>query len=47
MVKIQTNIKSTEVSQWINKFHCGNALDILKQMPDSIIDCVVTSPPYW
>jgi DNA modification methylase len=33
--------------QWINKIHCGNALDILKTMPDNTIDCVVTSPPYW
>lgn len=24
----------------------GNCLDVLKQMPDNSIDCVVTSPPY-
>ncbi|RKY40324.1 MAG: hypothetical protein DRP85_08755, partial [Candidatus Makaraimicrobium thalassicum] len=25
----------------------GHVLDILKQMPDEFVDCVVTSPPYW
>ena len=24
----------------------GDCLDILKQMPDNSIDCIVTSPPY-
>ena len=25
----------------------GSALDVLKQMPDNYVDCVITSPPYW
>jgi len=25
----------------------GDALEVLKQMPDESINCVVTSPPYW
>jgi DNA modification methylase len=25
----------------------GNCLDVLKQMADCSVDCVVTSPPYW
>ncbi len=25
----------------------GDALSVLKSMPDDIVDCVVTSPPYW
>jgi len=25
----------------------GDVLEVLKQMPDNIIDCVITSPPYW
>lgn len=25
----------------------GDCLDILKQMPDESINCVITSPPYW
>ncbi len=31
---------------FINKFICGNSLDVLRQIPSSSIDCVVTSPPY-
>ncbi len=27
--------------------HVGDALDILTAMPDSSVDCIVTSPPYW
>lgn len=25
----------------------GDSLEVLKHFPDDIIDCVVTSPPYW
>ena len=25
----------------------GSALDVLKQMPDNHVDCIITSPPYW
>ena len=25
----------------------GNAINILKQMPDESVDCVMTSPPFW
>ena len=31
----------------LNKIYCGDALEVLKQMPDEIVNCVVTSPPYW
>lgn len=41
------NSISMEVGQWINKIHCGDALEILKQMPSNIANCVVTSPPYY
>lgn len=30
-----------------NKIICGDALSVLKDMPNESIDCVVTSPPYW
>lgn len=29
------------------KIYEGDALDILKKMPDESVHCVVTSPPYW
>lgn len=25
----------------------GDCLEILRQLPDNQIDCVITSPPYW
>jgi site-specific DNA-methyltransferase (adenine-specific) len=31
----------------VNKFLCGEAKKVLKQIPDESVDCVVTSPPYW
>lgn len=26
---------------------CGDALDVLRRMPDECVQCAVTSPPYW
>lgn len=31
----------------MDKIICGHVLDVLKQIPDDTIDCVITSPPYW
>ena len=31
----------------LSKIICGDALEVLKKLPDESIDCVVTSPPYW
>ena len=31
----------------IDEIHCGNAIDVLKQLPDDSVDCCITSPPYW
>jgi len=39
--------ESTELAGWINKIHHGDCLDLLKQLPDNAVDCVVTSPPYY
>lgn len=30
-----------------NRVLIGNCLDVLKTLPDSSVQCVVTSPPYW
>jgi len=30
-----------------NNFINGEALEVLKTLPDNSIDCIVTSPPYW
>lgn len=29
------------------KVLCGDALDILRELPPSSVDCCITSPPYW
>jgi site-specific DNA-methyltransferase (adenine-specific) len=34
------------MDRWLNKVHCGDALELLKQMPDNSIDMVFTDPPY-
>ena len=31
----------------VNTILQGNALDVLKTLPDESIDCAITSPPYW
>jgi len=35
------------INDCINKIICGNALTVLKQMPDESVQCAITSPPYW
>jgi len=30
----------------INKFYCGDSLEVLKTFPDQFIQCCITSPPY-
>ena len=36
-----------QIDEIRNKIICGHVLDVLKQIPDESIDCIVTSPPYW
>lgn len=31
----------------LGKLYCGDALEVLKQLPDESVDVVITSPPYW
>lgn len=38
-----TNKKQT----YINRLHCANTIDLLQELPPGIVDCVITSPPYW
>jgi DNA modification methylase len=30
-----------------NTVICGDCLNVMKQLPDELVNCVVTSPPYW
>lgn len=36
-----------EIEKYINTIIEGDALKVLKKLPDESIDCVITSPPYW
>jgi len=40
----ETNNKMPE--KLLNKIHCVDALELLRQMPDNCVDLVFTSPPY-
>lgn len=33
-------------NKYINKIVCGSAIDVMKELPDSSIDLIITSPPY-
>ncbi|KAF0134741.1 MAG: DNA methylase N-4/N-6 domain-containing protein [Candidatus Saganbacteria bacterium] len=35
-----------DITKFLNKIICGDAIDIMKKMPDSSVDLIVTSPPY-
>lgn len=36
----------SKIEKYLNKFHCGDSLEIMKKMPSDSIDLVFTSPPY-
>jgi site-specific DNA-methyltransferase (adenine-specific) len=36
-----------QLDEIVNKVICGNAIDILKNIPSNSIDLVITSPPYY
>lgn len=38
--------KKKNIEDFINKIICEDCLKVMKQMPDSCIDLIVTSPPY-
>ena len=40
-------VASHSLKPFINQIVCGDAVDVLRKLPDESIDCVVTSPPYW
>ena len=34
------------LDNFLNKIVCGDAVDVMRQIPDGSVDLVVTSPPY-
>lgn len=55
MTRVQSDSKATKNLQWDGQLkngctwtvYCGDARQILKDLPSEIFDCVVTSPPYY
>jgi len=39
-------VKQLSYDKWINKIHQGDVIEVLKKMPDNLVDMVITSPPY-
>jgi modification methylase len=37
---------SRSLDNFLNKIVCGNAVDVMKKIPDGSVDLIVTSPPY-
>lgn len=35
------------MNDWLNRCHFGDCLDVLRRMPDGIVNTCVTSPPYF
>ena len=35
-----------DINGMIGKIHCGDCLEVMKQMPDKCVDLVLTDPPY-
>ena len=51
-VIVESNYRSAFQTYIQSKKHCpllfhGQALEVLQGLPDSSVDCVITSPPYW
>ena len=36
-----------KIEEFENRIICGDAIEILKTIPDNSIDCIITSPPYF
>jgi DNA modification methylase len=39
---VKPYLEDPDVTVW-----CGDALDVLHELPDESVHCVVTSSPYW
>ena len=41
------NAGSVNSDQWRDQILCGDAYEQLRQLPDDLVDTIVTSPPYY
>ncbi len=44
--KMKATLETDVLLDFRNQFICGDALEIMRQMPDESLDLVVTSAPY-
>lgn len=35
------------IKNYCNKIFKGDCIEVMRKLPDSSVDCVITSPPYW
>jgi len=46
-IKINSSLKDASLSNdFLNKIVCGDAVGIMKRIPDESVDLIITSPPY-
>jgi site-specific DNA-methyltransferase (adenine-specific) len=45
-VPVVVGAMKRDISELLNKIHCCDCLDLMREMPDKIVDLTVTSPPY-
>jgi len=46
IINVVYRMENRAIEKFINQVICGNALEILRQLPDNSIDLGITSPPY-
>ena len=44
---MENNKKLRNREELVNNIFNEPCMETLKKMPDGILDCVITSPPYW
>jgi len=35
------------MEEYKNRIITGNVIDVLKTLPEKLVNCIITSPPYW
>lgn len=45
--KYSTRSDDGKETTWKNTFYNGDCKEVLQQLPNGVVDCIVTSPPYW
>lgn len=41
-----SRVSRSSIKAWLNKVHCGDAVELMNKMPPESIDVIVTSPQY-